>query len=136
MYPHLIEAHDIDDGIPFTVNIDHIINFYADEDGETVLGLTDGKWNCKESYEEIKTLIFDAGCLIAKKDPRLDDKPLTMEIICSMVGQPVYNSNSRIWGLVKAYDGQVLILYWDDRMEWLSERDLEKFPLYRMKVPE
>lgn len=33
-----------------------------------------------ETYDELKALIYDSGCLIHKADPRLDtEHPLTME---------------------------------------------------------
>lgn len=147
MYPHLIEVHQGES--PVTLNIDHImaISPYSDP-------IRDMRFNSlitnsvghpapvKETYEELKQLIFDAGCHIQKADPRLDNKQLTMDDLENMFGEPVFNSNTRKWGIVGEYKGgdnpsvkikypfelaPTVTCYWDD---------LIKFPLYRMKVTE
>ena len=133
MYPHLIEVHD-EDGSLITFNIDHVIWFNQDSVLMSDNDIDVGGFNLKESYEELKQLIRDAGCIIAKKDPRLDmEHPLTMEDIKGMVGEPVWNSNIDEWGLVTKDSERYFIRYHDGTMTVLEEEWLKKYPHYRMK---
>ena len=57
-----------------------------------------------ESYDDIKQLIHDSGILIHRADPRLDEThSLTMEDLKEMIGEPVWNSNTGKWTLVRNY---------------------------------
>ena len=142
MYPHMIEVHNVTSNYPISVNIENITKIYDD-------GLPDmsEKWgiisfvrgndiSTKETYDELKQLIRDAGCLIHKADPRLENKPLTMSDLKEMIGEPVFNSNSCKWMLVRCvYDDPAVDL--TDIMgaaQTFYQDDLKKFPLYRMKV--
>ena len=140
MYPHFIEVHDIEDEQDIiAINIDNISNFHVDDDGMTVIRTIDNKYYfISETYDELKQLITDAGCLIQMGDPRLDTKhSLTMEELSKMIGEPVWNSNNGQW-LIMAH-------YLDDKENpWaglynkngyrvgFSEDDLIRTPLYRM----
>lgn len=139
MYPHLIEVHHryLGDGdkTKCTVNIDHIVCF----EGSVIY--TNQKENpmilVAESYDELKALIHDAGCIIAKKDPRLDDSPLTMEQLQKMIGEPVWNSNSRKWYIIHSVGNTVAMANPSEQsMLVYIKSDLSKYPLYRMKVTE
>ena len=97
MYPKFIEVHW--NTIPVSYNVENISWF-----GDKFLYIVgqDTALDVDESYEEIKALIKDCGCLIHKADPRLDmEHPLTMDDLMTMVGEPVWNSNTGKWGLVK-----------------------------------
>ena len=146
MYPHFVEIHPkncetqsgwTDSGV--LVNVDHII-----EIGEQYVNTTDDLYCVHETYDELKELIRSAGCHIEKGDPRLDQtKPLTMDELKDMVGQPVWDSNTDTWLLV--YEGDWTYTPDPDRVcvrvvnrygcnkIWLSEKDLIAKPLYRMK---
>lgn len=134
MYPKFIELHDKDSGNRFIANVDNIVT--VGETG-TILALPSDvmKLETVESYKEIKTLITDSGCLIKKADPRLDtEHPLTMDDLRTMVGEPVWNSNSRKWGLVKEVrEDDVTLVY--QAADWVivGPEGLNKYPLYRMK---
>lgn len=75
---------------------------------------------------------------IKKADPRLDtDHPLTMEDLKTMVGEPVWNSNSGKWGLVKEVrEDDVTLVY--QAADWVivGRGWVNKFPLYRMRKNE
>ena len=141
MYPHFIEVHQIcqDEEWLTLINIDQIV--YIEDNGiMTSRSLAAGKGNsdyvpCRESYEELKALIRDAGCQIQKADPRLDTThPLTMEDIRGMIGEPVWNSNSLKWYLVRC-ESQNEVSF-TDSIGYGYEADaktLIKYPLYRMK---
>ena len=145
MYSHFIEITPLVTGGKVSVNIDNIVMF---GDGQVVctnMRMTSeyAAFRCTESYEEIKKLIEASGCQITKSDPRLDtSKPLTMADLDGMIGEPVWDSNRREWGLVVEH------LKSDDDYEWVTirpykdvshdydEDDLAKYPLYRIKVTE
>ena len=134
MYPHFITVHDNDNGEPFLVNIDHIVSI--GKEGMILTGVpTDIALATVESFDELKQLVADAGCHIEKADPRLNTaKPLTMEELRQMVGEPVWNSNTRSWGLVcDYYDETVAIKPPRGASYDYDADDLIKFPLYRMK---
>ena len=134
MYPHFITVHDNDNGEPFLVNIDHIVS--VGKEGMILTGVpTDIALATVESFDELKQLVADAGCHIEKADPRLNTaKPLTMEELRQMVGEPVWNSNTRSWGLVcDYYDETVAIKPPRGASYDYDADDLVKFPLYRMK---
>ena len=137
MYPKFIEVHHryLGDGdkTKCTVNIDHIVCFegsviYTNQKEKPMILVA-------ESYEEVKTLIEDSGCLIKKADPRLDiEHPLTMNDLRTMVGEPVWNSNTGKWGLVKEVrEDDVTLVY--EAADWVivGREDLKKFPLYRIR---
>ena len=144
MYPKFIEVHDVDvvgdsQGIiNFSLNVANISGFnrYVDDHDKAVIAMTDGNLHVTaESYDEIKQLITDCGCLIRKPDPRLDmSHPLALDDLQSMIGEPVWNSNLDRWELVTmvtdffcktCHTGQYAGEY--------SEDDLIKTPLYRMR---
>lgn len=134
MYPHFIQVHDNENGEPFLVNIDHIVS--VGKEGMILTGIpTDIALATVESFDELKQLVADAGCHIEKADPRLNTaKPLTMEELRQMVGEPVWNSNTRSWGLVcDYYDETVAIKPPRGASYDYDADDLIKFPLYRMK---
>ena len=136
MYPHLIEVHT-EDGSLITFNIDHVIYFNQYSVLMTEYDNDGGGFNLIESYEELKQLIRDAGCHIAKKDPRLDDEPLTMKDLKGMVGEPVWNSNTRKWYIIHSVGNTVAMANPSERsMLVYIKSDLSKYPLYRMKVTE
>ena len=134
MYPHFITVHDNENGEPFLVNIDHIVSI--GKEGMILTGVpTDIALATVESFDELKQLVADAGCHIEKADPRLHTKqPLTMDELRQMVGEPVWNSNTRSWGLVcDYYDETVAIKPPRGASYDYDADDLVKFPLYRMK---
>ena len=117
------------------INVDHIVAV-----SENIIHCgKDGTWYADESYDELKALIKDSGCLIRKADPRLDtEHPLTMDDLMTMVGEPVWNSNTRDWWLIHYYmeypEFDVIIVYNKDGVQesWYRE-DLIKTPLYRIR---
>ena len=137
MYPHFIEVHTI--GVPIIVNVDQISCVVKKD--IVIIG-NKGAQHVDESYDEIKELISDSGCLITKSDPRIDPKPLTMSDMDELIGEPVWNSNRRQWALVVEHVKS------EDEYEWVTfrpykdiaydfdEDDLTKYPMYRMKVTE
>ncbi len=135
MFPYFIELHDGLD--PLSINM-HQIEWFADETVTT----TTAEIKVLESYEEIKALMKDAGCLIAKADPRLDiSKPLSMDDLCKleMVGEPVWNSNTRKWMLVidsalGDVKGWVDLVDTAGKVVRYEPIDVQKYPLYRMKA--
>lgn len=141
MYPHMIEVHNVTSNYPISVNIENITKIYDD-------GLPDmsEKWgiisfvrgndiSTKETYDELKQLIRDAGCLIHKADPRLENKCLTMDDLKKMTGEPVWNSNNGQWYLVHSCYRNKIFLTTKMGTHWeFPADDLEKYPLYRMKV--
>ena len=137
MYPHFITVHDGEDNqCEISVNIDNIVNFHVDEDGVSIIEVVSGEfYRITETYEELSALVAGAGCHIEKADPRLNTKqPLTMDEIRQMVGEPVWNSNTRSWGLVcDYYDETVAIKPPRGASYDYDADDLVKFPLYRMK---
>lgn len=148
MYPKFIEVHAAGDGIAVSINVENVIGFGGDGKGGACFRMADNSmWQTKESYDELKALITDCGCLIRKADPRLDmEHPLTMDDLKTMVGEPVWNSNNGEWALVtkdpawhdetnpdwKRQSGYYL-RYHDDTITRFDEEELKKFPLYRMK---
>lgn len=133
MYPHFIQVHDVA-GHEGLLNVDHIVSFC--ENQITLSNMKDQKALCvTETFDELKELIRSAGCHIEKADPRLNTKqPLTMNELRQMVGEPVWNSNTRSWGLVcDYYDETVAIKPPRGASYDYDADDLVKFPLYRMK---
>ena len=131
MYPRFIEVHE--GGDPFSVNIDRITWIY-----NGTIKTEEHIFNVDESYENIKQLISEAGCLIHKADPRLDNKPLTADDFDSpMRGTPVWSSNTDLWFLVNYYDSQGVHLTDKNGHDavWQID-DLAKYPLYRIKAAE
>lgn len=144
MYPFFIEVHDgkLEKKSPMLINIDNIEVAY-EYNGKMFITTQNGDaWCVEESLDNIKTLLKDAGCQIEKGDPRLDtSKPLTMEDLKNMLGQPVWNSNTGKWGLVRNYieagaDGVDVAFYLDaaDNNTPVTENDLIAKPLYRMRT--
>lgn len=136
MFPRMIEVHTT--GYPISVNIDHIAMI-----GEEVIQMdciTDDYdkrtfYEVDESYEDLKALIHGAGCLIHKADPRLENKRLTMNDLKEMIGEPVWNSNNGQWYLVHSCYRNKIFLTTKMGTHWeFPADDLEKYPLYRMKV--
>ena len=137
MYPHFIEVTcELGDEEHRTIekriiNVDHIVAV-----SENIIHSgKDGTWYADESYDDLKKLIVDCGCLIQKADPRLDTShPLTMDDLREMVGEPVWNSNLNVWLLVKACSDLYVDLVWTtgNVSAWDAD-EIQKFPLYRMK---
>ena len=131
MYPKFIELHW--NTIPVSYNVENITWF-----GDKFIYIVgqDIPADVDESYDEIKALIKDCGCLIHKADPRLDtEHPLTMDDLMTMVGEPVWNSNNGEWALVmrRYSDMCVDLLLSSGNVSTLDEKDLESLPMYRMK---
>ena len=130
MYPKFIELHW--NTIPVSYNVENISWF-----GDKFIYIVgqDISLDVDESYDEIKALITDSGCLIHKADPRLDtEHPLTMDDLMTMVGEPVWNSNLNVWLLMKGCSDMYVDLLWTsgNTSSW-DEKELESSPLYRMK---
>ena len=126
-----IEVHDKDTDIKLSFNVDKITVF----SDQTIDTEREG-FEVAESYEEIKQLIHDVGVLIHKADPRLNlTKPLTMDDLREMIGEPVWNSNTLKWELVWYYgDAREIIFTRDCGADYEYDADdLIKTPLYRMK---
>lgn len=145
MYPKFIELHLAKDDCLVSLNIGKIVAISDyDNNGEGYLVKTSdrGDWLVRDTYDEMKQMITESGCLIRKQDPRLDvTHPLTMEDLQSMVGEPVWNSNIDEWGLVTKnpeWHGEIqegyFIRYHDGTLTYLYEEGLKKYPHYRMKV--
>ena len=129
-----IELHAKDDKALLSINIENIVGFGVDDGAAVIRTIDKGGWFVAESYEEIKQLIHDVGVLIHKPDPRLNlTKPLTMDDLREMIGEPVWNSNALKWGLLTKQDGSYFLLYPTGQMWLFTVNDLIKFPLYRMR---
>lgn len=120
-------------------NVEDILCFFVRDD-DTIIRAKDG--NCyavTESYDEVKTLIKDAGVLIHKPDPRLNmAAPLTMDDLRNMIGEPVWNSNNGKWYLMLKFredlDPVLAVMQdYDAKIDVFNPEELIKFPLYRMK---
>lgn len=139
MYPHFIEVHDVEDDSLIAINIDSIACVMKGTFQDAECGLINcrdaGGQVTKESYDELKQLIADCGCHIEKGDPRLDQtKPLTMADLKHMIGEPVWNSNTRCWLLVSEDRGDTVYLIFNNGNGYdFHENALIKYPLYRMK---
>lgn len=148
MYPHFIELHT-DEGCvgdyqrrktaPISINVDRIAMIYPNEDGGTMLSAIDADCyqDVIESYDEVKRMIENCGCLIHKGDSRLDNKPLTMADLKNMVGQPVWDSERNVWYLFKTFDDDGQAHFTDvfgNTAIAENEDTLIKYQLYRMKV--
>ena len=131
MYPKFIEVHE--KGNAISVNIEHLVAF-----SNRIFHLSnnaESNYRCDESYDELKALITDCGCLIHKSDPRLDmSRPLTLDDLKDMVGEPVWNSNINVWMLVKdVTDTWVKMLWTSGNISEYTEDELIKYPVYRMR---
>lgn len=132
MMSKFIEVHGKDNGMPVSVNVENIVAF---ETGDIALQEV-GILKIAESYDEVKAIIKDAGVLIHKADPRLNlTKPLTMNDLREMIGEPVWNSNTLKWELVWYFgDARKIIFTRDCGADYEYDADdLIKTPLYRMK---
>lgn len=132
MMSKFIEVHGKDNGMPVSVNVENIVAF---ETGDIALQAV-GILKIAESYDEVKAIIKDAGVLIHKADPRLNlTKPLTMDDLREMIGEPVWNSNTLKWELVWYFgDAREIIFTRDCGADYEYDADdLIKTPLYRMK---
>ena len=140
MYPHFIEVHDKETGSPVLINIDAITYVYRDIVHITTQRSFTGDLWTRETYEDLKELLRTAGVAIQKQDPRLDTTvPLSWDDLMrlDMIGQPVWNSNTRRWMLV--VDNDVMhgtVDFVDDcgKAVRFEPHDVQKFPLYRMKI--
>ena len=144
MYPKFIEVHLAKDDCLVSLNIENIIAISDFDNGEGYIVKTSdrGDWIVKETYEDLKQMITEIGCLIRKQDPRLDtEHPLTMHDLQGMLGEPVWNSNTGKWTLVRNYieapepDGVDVAFLLDaaENSIPVTAGDLQKKPLYRMK---
>ena len=137
MYPKFIEVHDrnIETKNPISINVANIADFHVDYTGQTAVDVGREVYEITESYDELKALITDCGCLIHKADPRLDmTHPLTLEDLQSMVGEPVWNSNINVWMLVKdVSDTWVKMLWTSGNISEYTEDELISYPVYRMR---
>ena len=130
MYPKFIEIHK--NGVNMLMNIDHIVGVV----GSNLISTTKEVIACDEHYDEISDLITNTGSLIHKADPRLDTtKPLTFDEMRGMIGQPVWNSNTDLWGLVSdpMYADMVTVRFADETLSNYKAEDLIRFPYYRMR---
>lgn len=141
MYPHFIEINNTDLGGKNIVNIDSIAYVCGDDEAQIILNIADREDNtidCSESYDDVKKLIENSGCLIQMGDPRLDNKPLTMDDLRNMIGEPVWSPNAKCWCLV--YDDcsddpkNLKLVNRHGLIIGVTEKELIKFPMYRMKV--
>jgi hypothetical protein len=137
MYPHFIEIHAREDGAELMINIDNIIGLGGGTHDRIAIRMIDNsRWIPRETYDEVKKLIKDAGCSINKGDPRIDTKHrLTMDQIRKMLGEPVWNSNLGSWALVHYYDpdrDQIQLLNSAGKIYVMDEEELIRYPLYRM----
>ena len=144
MVPHFIEVHLADDDCSVSLNLEHIIGI-SDTDnngsGYAIKTSDRGGWYVRESYADIKALIQKAGCQITKADPRLDTShPIPWEdlVKLEMLGQPVFNSNTRKWMLVIDSAGPythdwITLLNTAGGLEHWNEHDVQARPLYRMR---
>lgn len=140
MYPHFIEVTIKEEHEEWKrlVNVDQIV-FLEDHIVWVTHSDCDenpGMITVEETYDELTELIRSAGCHIEKEDPRLDSvKPLTMEELRQMYGEPVWNSNTRRWYLVMDDPDEVTVCIMDnkDNVEVYNEDKLTANPLYRMK---
>lgn len=134
MMSKFIELHTKKDSLPVSVNVENIVAF---EDGD--IGLREiGILKIAESYDELKQLILDAGVLIHKADPRLDQShPLTKEDIKEMeVNEPIWNSNDREWYQIANWSDLndfMMTLQNIYRIIRVDEKDLIATPFYRMR---
>ena len=131
MYPKFVEVHE--KGNAISINIEHLVAF-----SDRIFHLSnnaESNYRCDESYNDIKQLITDCGCLIHKADPRLDtSRPLTLDDLRDMVGEPVWNSNINVWMLVKdVSDTWAKILWTSGNISEYTEDELIKYPVYRMR---
>ena len=126
-----IELHD---GMqPISINVDSI-EWFADE----TISMHNSETKVIESYDEIKQLILDAGVLIHKGDPRLDQShPLTKEDIKEMeANEPIWNSNDREWYQIANWSNLndfMMTLQNIHRIIRVDEKDLIATPFYRMR---
>ena len=134
MYTKFIEVHDKDTDMKLSFNADKITVF-----GDQIIDTDREGFEVAESYDEIQKLIEDCGCLIHRKDSRLDlAHPLTWSDLCKleMIGEPVWNSATRRWMLLidSANDNTWidLVNHAGGHEKWI-EHDTIKRPLYRMK---
>ena len=143
MYPRFIEVHDSVSGGEEFINVDSIEGVFTEMVTGNILvthiDVADGEYyQVLETYEEIKQLITETGCLIHKADPRLEKTPISWEDLCrlEMIGEPLWNSNTRRWMLLidSASDNSwiELITHSGSHEKWI-EHDAQRFPLYRMK---
>lgn len=138
MYPKFIELHLADDDCLVSFNVENIVGFANTDNngaGYAIRTSDKGGWYVKESYDEVKKLITDCGCLIHKEDPRLDiTHQLTMDDLKRMIGEPVWNSNDRCWMLVSEDRGMAVYMLYNagNGADW-DEDMLIHFPLYRMR---
>ena len=135
MYPKFIELHAKDDKAVLLINIENIVGFGVDDGTVVIRTIDKGGWFIAESYDELKALITDCGCLIHKADPRLDmTHPLTLDDLRDMVGEPVWNSNIDVWMLVKdVSDTWVKMLWTSGNISEYTEDELISYPVYRMR---
>lgn len=143
MYPHFIEVHGKHNGNKICVNIDSIKSFYYwERDGAIRIDMTDcDDWLVEESYDDLKELLRTAGVAIQKQDPRIDTSiPLNMDDLCEpmMIGEPVWNSNTRAWMLVVDsalgdVKGWVDLCDHCGKIVRYGPHDITKYPLYRLR---
>ena len=131
MYPKFIEVHE--KGKAISINIEHLVAF-----SDRIFHLSnnaESNYRCDESYDDMKAIITDCGCLIHKADPRLDmTHPLTLDDLQSMIGEPVWNSNIDVWMLVKdVTDTWVKMLWTSGNISEYTEDELIAYPVYRMR---
>ena len=82
MYPKFIEVRDAELERMLSLNVANICGFneYRKDADKTVIEMLDCAYHIVDhTYEELKQMITESGCLIRKQDPRLDtEHPLTM----------------------------------------------------------
>ena len=146
MYPRFIEVHGHTgfdhqgEYIPVSLNAGKISVFNPREEGTEIV-MDNGDFHViTEDYNTVKKMIIDAGCHIEKADPRLDvSRPVEWDELTRtmMIGQPVWNSNSRRWMLLidvnSMRDGITLLDDCGGQHQW-TEHEAKAMPLYRMRM--
>ena len=137
MYPHFIEVHSY---CQLLINIDSIMSIIPCVEGTKIYTMDGTSYLVSETYDELKELLRKSGTQIDKGDPRLDtSSPLSWDALTrvEMIGQPVWNSNTRKWMLLLDVASDrtwiTLVNTAGGQEQWI-EHDSQKYPLYRTKT--
>ena len=141
MTPHFIEVHK--HGKPFSICLAQMVSYDGLDDthAHIIMTTSPNTVHIDETYADLLSLIRHAGSAITKADPRLDNSHwISWDDLTKldMIGQPVFNSNTRKWMLVidsagpYTHDWIVLLNDAGGQERW-NEHDVQKFPLYRMR---
>jgi len=137
-YSHFIEVHSSGDRL--TLNVANISSYYVYNNMVHVIMVSSEDWIINESYDELRQLIFDAGCIVKKADPRLDDKQMEWDDFAGQEGEIFYDSNACDWRkfirVVELDNGTTWLEFknFDGIFQSVYPDDLKAKPMYRMKV--